>query len=271
MPTNRASVLDMLDFFIVELDKHGFLCWINAAAEMVGGYSFEEIGPVAFWDAPWFQHSFSTKEKVRKAVDHVILNRTPSKPVDISACLASGSFLKFELHVNPRFDDQGKFIGAIPHAVEIRSLGSSLSHLDSLADQLTEALEEEESKLVLIQKVMDQVTTPMTLVNERGILIFDNQAARDIVKTSVTNSLEDWQGQYWHLDGKEMDPEETPLGRCLVQCKEVLGYLKVVFENRPDTLFELEVRATPLYHNDNMMGAVCAWTVLKEIPYEHNE
>lgn len=264
----KLQIIDKLDFFVAELDPQGRLTWLNQTAITVGGHHYQDLIRVPFHEGPWWQHSPSAIDKIKRSLDHVIRTKTPCPPVDVTVVMVHNQYLKIEMHMNPNLDAEGNLVSILPHAVTIRSLKTT--GLDDLAAAIQRELKENENKLAIVKTVMDRVPRPMTLVDAKGVLIFDNLEARKIVGTDTvgeSKDLEDWSGKFWSADGSEMPATQTPLGRCLQSQKDVEDILFIVFDSRPDILFELNVLASPVIQDGEMIGAICYWTILSEKPY----
>jgi len=257
------SFIDQITFLLAKTDTSGH---VVTSDSLFGAYDPDT--PPLFWDLPCWSHSNSARAKIKVAVEHVLKRQTSSPVKDISIVSPTGTLIPLEMHVSPCYNEAGVFIGTLPHAAPLQK--SANDPLETLFEDVLMSVQRDAKRELLLQSVMEIVPIPLVLVNSQGVSVMNNQAARNMSKEDAPpeTTLEEWQGEFYRLDGTKYTNEDTPLGRALTAQEEVTDEAMIVrFINRK-TPITILVTARPITHEGESLGAVCYWTQIETPPTE---
>lgn len=256
----QLSVYNQIEFFMAATDHEGKLLWINRVAETVGGITTAQAQGGLFWEQAWFNHSPSVRQLIKEKILFVCHHQEPVDPCEVTVTIADGSLLHIEFHATPYFVGN-TFVGALPHAVAIRKLSNNF---ESLATELLTSVRMKDRKEALLEQVIEFIPTPLLLVNQDGVLIFNNRQARNSISDpeNKDKTWEDWDGNFYLEDGSDCVNEQTPLARALLRGELITKEKMYVQPKGSDEKIFIEVDAMQITREGEVLGAVCSWTEL---------
>ena len=115
--------------------------------------------------------------------------------------------------------------------------------------------------LILAREFASNLSTPTLIADERGYLVFYNEAAEDVIGRRFGEvgemPLDDWLGAFdaEALTGEPLPPEDRPTRVALDQRRA--SHLRYIVTSADGVDRELEVTAFPLFaHTEEFVGAV---------------
>lgn len=115
--------------------------------------------------------------------------------------------------------------------------------------------------LILAREFASNLSTPTLIADERGYLVFYNEAAEDVIGRRFGEvgemPLDDWLGAFdaRALTGEPIPPEDRPTRVALDQRRA--SHLRYIVTSADGVDRELEVTGFPLFaHTEEFVGAV---------------
>jgi PAS domain-containing protein len=118
--------------------------------------------------------------------------------------------------------------------------------------------------LILARELATNVATPMLILDRRGVLVFYNEPAEQILGETFADTgevaPEDWADRWYteDLDGQKMSVLDMPLAKVFTERTPVHSALRV--RGRDGVFREVAATAYPLYAKaDRFVGAVAVF------------
>jgi PAS domain-containing protein len=115
--------------------------------------------------------------------------------------------------------------------------------------------------LILARDLASRLATPAFLVDERGTLVYFNEAAETVLAATFAEvgemPAEDWSSAFSPMgtDGRAVPLEQLPLGIALTERQATHGRLRITAADGKEK--EISATALPLYaHADDLEGAL---------------
>lgn len=111
------ELIDNLFYFVILMDKKGYILEINRTALNVSDLKFADVAGKHFAETSWWNWSEDIQENLRRTVEDAAVGKTSR--YDVVIRLGDNNFTTIALQIAPLFDVNGKVINILFSAIDI--------------------------------------------------------------------------------------------------------------------------------------------------------
>jgi len=155
----QNKVIDTADVWVDLLDKEGNITLWNRAAELISGYSREEvIGHKKIWE--WLYPDPKYRAKIFAQAKKIIEKRGRAANDETTIRCKDGTLKIIRWYDNSILDEKGKSVGSLAVGIDItekktmeRKLQEYAEHLEEMVEERTRELKESQERLIKAERL----------------------------------------------------------------------------------------------------------------------